>query len=80
MGTIAYLAEADGTTACFIRFNTFNFLKTEDHNYCSQTKIWMQSLMRKSVSFSGQGEKLRNKYLYQAFQECDALIREIAED
>lgn len=80
LGTIAYLAEADGTTVCFNRFNTFNFLKTEDHNYCNQTKIWMQSLMRKSVSFSGQGEKHRNKYLYQAFQECDALIREIAED
>ncbi|SHF69298.1 hypothetical protein SAMN04488522_103343 [Pedobacter caeni] len=78
LGTIAYLAEMNGTKVCFNRFNTFNFLKTEDPEYCLQTKAWMQSLMRKSVSFSGQGEKHRNKYIYQAFQECDALIKEIS--
>lgn len=78
LGTIAYLAEMNGSMACFNRFNTFNFLRTEDPNYCEQTKLWTQSLMRKSVSFSGQGEKHRNKYIYQAFQECDALIQEIS--
>lgn len=78
LGTIAYLAEVNGNMVCFNRFNTFNFLKTDDLNYCEQTRRWIQSLMRKSVSFSGQGEKHRNKYIYQAFQECDALIREIS--
>ncbi|MNX94954.1 hypothetical protein D3C86_1272040 [compost metagenome] len=78
LGTIAYLTEMNGTMTCFNRFNTFNFLKTEDPDYCKQTKTWMQGLMRKSVSFSGQGEKHRNKYIYQAFQECDTLIAEIS--
>lgn len=78
LSSIAYVAETNGAIACFNRFNTFNFLKTEDPEYCRQTKRWIQGLIRKSVSFSGQGEKHRNKYIYQAFQECDALIREIA--
>lgn len=77
LSTIVYLVEINNVTTCFNRFNTFNFLKTEDTEYCEQTKRWVQSLIRKSVSFSGQGEKHRNKYIYQAFQECDTLIRDI---
>ncbi|WP_412467497.1 hypothetical protein [Pedobacter sp. KLB.chiD] len=52
-------------------------IKTEDQAYCKQTKLWMQGLIMKSVSFSGQGEKHRNKYLYNAFAKCDKLLREI---
>ncbi|WP_316804094.1 hypothetical protein [Pedobacter nototheniae] len=77
LGSIAYLVDFKDRMACYNRFNTFNYLRTEDQAYCNQTKNWMQGLIMKSVSFSGQGEKHRNKYLYNAFAECDKLIREI---
>lgn len=77
LGSISYLVDFKDKMACYNRFNTFNYLRTEDQGYCKQTQQWMQSLIRKSVSFSGQGEKHRNKYLYNAFSECDNLLREI---
>ena len=77
LGSIAYLVDFKDHMACYNRFNTFNYLRTEDQTYCKQTKQWMQGLIMKSVSFSGQGEKHRNKYLYNAFAECDKLLREM---
>lgn len=77
LGSLAYLVEFKESMLCYNRFNTFNYLKTDDQFYCNQTKAWMQSLIRKSVAFSGQGEKHRNKFLYAAFATCDQLIREI---
>lgn len=77
LGSISYLVDLKENMACYNRFNTFNYLRTEDHAYCKQTKNWMQTLIMKSVSFSGQGEKHRNKYLYNAFAECDKLLMEI---
>ncbi len=77
LGSISYLVDFKERMACYNRFNTFNYLRTEDQPYCKQTKQWMQGLIKKSVSFSGQGEKHRNKYLYNAFAECDKLLREM---
>ncbi len=77
LGSISYLVDHKGGMSCYNRFNTFNYLKTEDQSYCEQTKYWMQGLIKKSVSFSGQGEKHRNKFIYNAFAECDNLIKEI---
>lgn len=77
LGSIAYLVEFKDSMLCYNRFNTFNYLKTDDQFYCGQTKDWMQGLIKKSVAFSGQGEKHRNKFLYQAFAACDHLINEI---
>ncbi|RZJ68990.1 MAG: hypothetical protein EOO47_24330 [Flavobacterium sp.] len=78
LGSISYLVDYNGSLACYNRFNTFNYLKTEDRSYCEQTKNWMQSLIKKSISFSGQGEKHRNKFIYNAFSECDNLLKEIS--
>lgn len=77
LGSIAYLVDLGSHMRCFNRFNTFNYLKTDDAHYCKQTKNWMNGLIKKSVSFSGQGEKHRNKFLYHSFAECDQLINEI---
>ncbi|SER36812.1 helix-turn-helix domain-containing protein [Pedobacter rhizosphaerae] len=77
LGSISYLIDFKDRMACYNRFNTFNYLRTEDQPYCLQTKNWMQGLIMKSISFSGQGEKHRNKFLYHAFAECDNLIAEI---
>lgn len=77
LGSLAYLIEFKESMLCYNRFNTFNYLKTDDQFYCIQTKDWMQGLIRKSVAFSGQGEKHRNKFLYTAFAACDKLVEEI---
>ena len=77
LGSISYLVDFQDSMSCFNRFNTFNYLKTSDPFYCEQTKEWMQGLIKKSVSFSGQGEKHRNKYLYDSFATCDQLLKEI---
>lgn len=79
LGGLVYLVEFNDSMLCYNRFNTFNYLKTDDQFYCQQTKHWMQGLIKKSVAFSGQGEKHRNKFLYNAFATCDQLIREINE-
>ena len=79
LGGLVYLVEFNDSMLCYNRFNTFNYLKTDDQFYCQQTKHWMQGLIKKSVAFSGQGEKHRNKFLYKAFATCDQLIREINE-
>ncbi|PYF77092.1 helix-turn-helix domain-containing protein [Pedobacter nutrimenti] len=77
LGSIAYLIEFKENMVCYNRFNTFNYLRTDDQFYCAQTRDWMQGLIKKSVSFSGQGEKHRNKFLYNAFSACDHLIEEM---
>jgi hypothetical protein len=79
LGSLAYLVEFKDSMLCYNRFNTFNYLKTDDQFYCTQTKDWMQGLIKKSVAFSGQGEKHRNKFLYTAFAACDQLITQINE-
>lgn len=78
LGSVAYLVEFKESMLCYNRFNTFNYLKTDNQLYCKQTKEWMQGLIRKSVAFSGQGEKHRNRFLYAAFAACDKLIGEIS--
>lgn len=77
LGGICYLIDFGDDMKCYNRFNTFNYLSTNDKTYCQQTKTWATSLIRRSISFSGQGEKHRNKFLYNSFAECDNLIREI---
>lgn len=77
LGSITYLVDLGESMECFNRFNTFNYLKTTDQTYCQQTKDWMSSLIKKSVSFSGQGEKQRNRYLNKAFNDCEKLKQEI---
>ena len=78
LGGITYLVDLEQSMLCYNRFNTYNYLKTEDQTFCMQTKEWIKSLINKSVAVSGQGEKHRNKYLYQAFAECDKLIEELS--
>lgn len=38
LGSIAYLVDFKDRMACYNRFNTFNYLRTEDQAYCKQTK------------------------------------------
>lgn len=77
LGSITYLIDFSGKLTCFNRFNTYNYLKTSDQDFCTETKMWMEELISKSTSFSGQGEKYRNRYLQISLLECDRLKEEI---
>lgn len=78
LGSISYLVESPGGMTCYNRFNTFGYLKTENPQYCLQTKEWMNQLKRKSVSYSGHGEKERNRYLHVSNREIDELIEQVS--
>ncbi|NCU05175.1 MAG: hypothetical protein GXC73_14440 [Chitinophagaceae bacterium] len=73
IGTITYLAEMDGRLATYVRFNTFNTIREENGPLCTEVKHWLQSLIQDATGFSGQGSVHRNKYLAQAYEQCDAM-------
>lgn len=77
LGSISYLVESPTGMTCYNRFNTFGYLKTDNPHYSLQTKEWMNQLRRKSVSYSGHGEKDRNRYLNISNREIDQLIDEV---
>ncbi|RYD71991.1 MAG: hypothetical protein EOP55_19605 [Sphingobacteriales bacterium] len=77
LGSICYLVEGDGSLISFNRFNTFNYLKTQNNDFCSSINSWMDILIKKSVSFSGNGEKQRNRYLNNANLDIQNLLNEI---
>lgn len=73
IGTITYLAEMDGRMATYIRFNTFNTIREENGPLCTEVKHWLNSLIQDATGFSGQGSVQRNKYLAQAYEQCDTM-------
>lgn len=77
LGSICYLVDVAGTLTCFNRFNTFGYLKTQNIPYCEETDKWMDRLINKSTSFSGHGEKQRNKFLYTSYAAIDRLMEDI---
>lgn len=77
LGSICYLIESDGLFTSYNRFNTFNYIKTQDIPFCKQTNIWMDILIRKSESLSGNGEKQRNRYISDAYADIQKLDAEI---
>lgn len=73
IGTITYLAEMDGRLTTYVRFNTFNTIREENGPLCTEVKHWPNSLIQDATGFSGQGSVQRNKYLAQAYEQCDAM-------
>lgn len=63
VGNVSYLADAGDKQVCFLRFNTFNNLKSDDEQLCHEVSMWMQFLLNNSTGFSGHGSTQRNVYL-----------------
>ncbi len=78
VGSIVYLVEIEKRIICYNRFNTFDYQKTDDLKYCTSVKLWADNLVRRSTGFSGQGEKYRNKYIYNGINECKRLLEEVS--
>ncbi|MBY0476477.1 MAG: hypothetical protein K2Q24_02440 [Chitinophagaceae bacterium] len=73
IGTITYLAEMDGQLGTYIRFNTFNTIQEDNGPLCTEVKHWLHNLIQDATGFSGQGSVQRNKYLANAYEECDEM-------
>lgn len=73
IGSTTYLANTSHNLFCYQRFNTFNTLQTDDINYCNEVNLWIESLIKESVCFSGQGEKQRNIYIEETNKSIDGL-------
>ena len=73
VSNVSYLATLENSQACFLRFNTFNNLESADANICHEVNTWLQSLLKESVGFSGQGSNMRNKYLLSLRKQIEAL-------
>lgn len=73
VNNVSYLATLENSQACFLRFNTFNNLESGDANICREVDNWLQSLLKESVGFSGQGSNMRNKYLLSLRKQIEEL-------
>jgi len=73
VSNVAFLADMEDSRACFLRFNTFNNMKSTDESICDEVDFWLQFLLNESVGFSGQGSHLRNKYLLSLRKQIEDL-------
>ncbi|MEO6818262.1 MAG: hypothetical protein ABI204_00940 [Ginsengibacter sp.] len=63
VGNVSYLAETADKQVCFLRFNTFNNLKSDNEQLCKEVGMWMKFLLNNSIGFSGHGSNQRDIYL-----------------
>lgn len=73
VGNVSYLATTQDIQYCFLRFNTFNNLQSDDEQLCMEVSMWLQSLLNNASGFSGHGSKQRNIYLRDARQTIENL-------
>ncbi len=73
IGSVTYLAETDGKKFCFLRFNTFNNLQSDDEALCEEVDMWLQSLLNDGTGFSGHASNHRNTYLQGVVKTCEEL-------
>ncbi len=73
IGSVTYLAETAEKKHCFLRFNTFNNLQSDDEALCGEVDMWFQSLLNDATGFSGHASKHRNTYVQDAIKTCHNL-------
>ncbi|GAC1597238.1 MAG: hypothetical protein NVS3B19_19620 [Ginsengibacter sp.] len=73
VGNVSYLADASDHQYCFLRFNTFNNLQSNDEHLCREVEMWLTSLLNNSTGYTGQGSKHRNIYLDSARKNIESL-------
>lgn len=73
IGSVTYLAETAEKKFCFLRFNTFNNLQSDDEALCEEVNMWLQSLLNDGTGFSGHASNHRNIYLQDAIKTCHNL-------
>lgn len=74
IGNNCVFFESDETTAVFLGYNSFNFIRTINKDFAVQNKIWMENLLKKATLISKTGEKQRNQFFKKIIKQTEALI------
>lgn len=67
------LINIGGTKSVFVGHHTFNTMDTLNQEYCNETEVWMNNLIKKSTLISGVSEKLRYQFFNKMYLAIDKL-------
>ncbi|MBO6517664.1 MAG: hypothetical protein JJ975_14050 [Bacteroidia bacterium] len=79
IGNNCILIEKEDGRVVYISHNTFNSIRTESRDFCDETALWMENLIRKSTSINDVSEKHRFQFFKVQFNKIEEVRRKIAE-
>lgn len=80
IGTNCILVETNEVKASYLSFHTFNTMSTSNSNFCEETELWLDNLLKKSNLISGVAEKQRYKFFKRVNDNLQNLISKIEND
>ncbi len=80
IGNNCVLIKADDKTACYIGYNTFNYMRTNNRFFNEQAETWMKNLISKATLVSMVSEKQRHRFFKTTLNQIEALRRQIEEE
>lgn len=80
IGNNCVLIKADDKEACYIGYNSFNYMRTGNRFFNEQVEGWLKNLISKSTLVSMVSEKQRNQFFKTTISKIDALRKLIEED
>lgn len=72
-------ANLNGKKVFFNSYANFNFIPTQDQNFCNDVEMWLNNQMKRSVKLSLTREKERSVFFRNIQNELDALAATIKE-
>lgn len=73
IGNNCVLALMGDRKGAYISYHTFNVMLTTNANFCNETELWLNNLIRKSNLISGVAEKQRYRY----FKRIDEVLKKL---
>lgn len=61
----------------YLIYNTFNAIITSDKDFCAEIDLWINNLVKKSISLSGMGEKQRRLFFDRMYARIHAFMAHI---
>ncbi len=80
IGTNCIMVETNGVKSSYLSFHTFNTMSTLNQDFCNETELWLNNLLKKSNLISGVAEKQRYKFFKQIDNQLQHLKRKIEEE
>jgi len=77
VGNNVVLVDQSDSNACFIGFNTFNFMETSNNSFCSQTAQWIESLKHFAVHANEDSADKVDVYSNRLHQQVDSVRQAI---
>lgn len=80
IGNNCVLAMMGDRKGAYISYHTFNVMLTTNVNFCNETELWLNNLIRKSNLISGVAEKQRYRYFKRIDEVLKKLVNKIEND